>query len=174
MAFRAQDTYIRDRRDGTLSWTAYDTVTLLWAPLIIAAYVVTCLWLWYVRKNVEILRPQIKHARRRGGWVWAGWLVPVVSFWFPYQIVRDVGTVPPTPMSPASRPPRLGLWWGAWLGSMLTIQIGQSIAMDGDERALEFLGAAESLSAALTVLACVLWVRVVRHILADQARWGAV
>ncbi len=55
----------------------------------LAAAVVTCLWLWQSRVLAEAVSPGRGHARSRV-WVWLGWIVPVVAFWFPYQVVRDV------------------------------------------------------------------------------------
>nr|BFF17814.1 hypothetical protein GCM10025730_13350 [Promicromonospora thailandica] len=77
--------------DGALAsaFTGYDAVGLLLVPVQIAAYVVACLWLSTSRATAEALDPRYVHARGRV-WAWLGWWVPVVSFWFPYQVVRDV------------------------------------------------------------------------------------
>lgn len=53
----------------------------------ILAYVITAtafvMWLYRVRTNAEILLPD-GHRRSRP-WVIFGWLVPIISFWFPKQ-----------------------------------------------------------------------------------------
>ena len=71
------------------------------------ALVTTGLWLWKVRRNVD----QIDRAdqRHRRIWIWLGWLVPIMNYWFPLQIVRDVGE--------SSQRPRLPYrsWWAAWV-----------------------------------------------------------
>jgi hypothetical protein len=49
--------------------TTYDVVSLLKFLLYLAAYMVTCMWLWGVRRNAEALNPIARHVRDRG-WVW--------------------------------------------------------------------------------------------------------
>jgi hypothetical protein len=43
------------------------------------------------------------------GWAAAGWFVPIISLWYPYQAVRDLVPVD----HPARR--RVGWWWTCWL-----------------------------------------------------------
>jgi hypothetical protein len=45
------------------------------------------------------------------GWAAAGWFVPIISFWYPYQAVRDLVPVD----HPARR--RVGWWWACWLSA---------------------------------------------------------
>ncbi|MDP9094771.1 MAG: DUF4328 domain-containing protein [Actinomycetota bacterium] len=48
-------------------------------------------------------------ARRATVWAWLGFIVPVVSFWFPYQVAADC-----TPHGDPAR--RLVAWWWAlWI-----------------------------------------------------------
>ena len=47
------------------------------------------------------------------GWAAAGWLVPIVNFWFPYQVVRDA--LPPG--HPARH--QVGWWWGLHIGTSI-------------------------------------------------------
>jgi hypothetical protein len=53
------------------------------------AALVFLFWLWRVRDNSEILHGPEAH-RRSAGWTLWGWVVSVVDFWFPYQVVRDL------------------------------------------------------------------------------------
>lgn len=48
-------------------------------------------------------------ARRATVWAWLGFLIPVVNFWFPYQVAADA--------TPAGDPARrlVGWWWTWWL-----------------------------------------------------------
>ena len=43
------------------------------------------------------------------GWAAAGWIVPIINLWYPYQAVRD--------LLPVDHPARrlVGWWWAAWL-----------------------------------------------------------
>lgn len=73
-------------------------------------------WLWRVRLNVEQLDPDGQRLGR--GWVIGGWVVPIVWFWFPYRIVKDVWrTSSPADVEAPHTPVKL--WWFAWVASFL-------------------------------------------------------
>jgi hypothetical protein len=69
-------------------------------------------------KAAEVARNLGYPAKRSSGWVVAGWFVPIVNFWFPYQAVRDC--LPPR--HPARS--KVSMWWTVDLvGSFLAIPI---------------------------------------------------
>jgi hypothetical protein len=164
LAFAAQDAYLEAAELGESSldvWTTYDAMAFPWLFAGIAAYVLTCLWLYRVRTNVDITHRGAHHARKKG-WVWGGWVVPVVAVWFPFQIVRDLlkaqrGSAPTA---------LLGWWWGFWLVTNITAQIGpQLIGLDEiDTASVEFLGIAEGVDATLNLVALILWLAIIRRI----------
>lgn len=171
LAWPAEQEYLDAADNGTKAydvWTPYDLAALPQFPLLIATYVVTCLWLFKVRTNHEILSPGTHHARKRG-WVWGGWVCPVVSLWFPFQIVRDVARDPRTYTSGNAL---IGWWWAAWLIALFTDQIGARLVsgIDIDKGAVSALGTVETINASFIVAAFVLWVMTVRRIgrLQDQ------
>lgn len=57
-------------------------------PAIAVVGIVFVIWLMRARENAENLSPY-PHRRTRG-WLFGGWLVPVVNLWFPKQIVDDI------------------------------------------------------------------------------------
>ena len=73
----------------------------------LVALVATALWLTMVRRNVD----QIDRAGQRRGriWIWFGWLVPIINYWYPFQIVRDLGESSQQPKLPYRS------WWAAWV-----------------------------------------------------------
>jgi len=88
------------------TWT--DVTALRWHVATgLLAVATTSGWLWTVRRNVE----QIDRAgqRRRRIWVWLAWLVPIINYWYPFQIVRDVGESSQRPKLPYRS------WWAAWV-----------------------------------------------------------
>lgn len=170
LAYAAQDDYLEASRRGEKAyevWTSYDLMGIPWIAVALVAYVVTSLWLYQVRSNLEIMRPDAEHARRKG-WVWAGWLVPVVSLWFPLQVVSDIlkglQAKPSTTL--------LGGWWTAWLLTLLTSQIGPQMAGldDIDTDAVRRLGDIEGTNAAFTLIAVVLWLMIIWRIAKAQDR----
>jgi hypothetical protein len=71
-----------------------------------AALIVLAVWTY---KSTTAMRSFGHRTTHSPGWTAAGWLVPVVSLWFPYQSVRD--------LVPLHHPARrtVGWWWACWL-----------------------------------------------------------
>jgi hypothetical protein len=147
--------------------TPYDVAGIMWFPVSIAAYVVTCLWLYRVRVNAEVLSPSVHHFRKRW-WVWGSWVVPIVNLGFPYQVVRDISTNERGEVTA----PRINTWWTFWLLSFFIEYLGlrviniQSSADVAD--AYSGLGIIETTNAVLSVVAFVLWIKIIRRIAENQ------
>lgn len=148
---------------------AYDGVVLLAVVAQLVALVLTAVWLTAVRRNVEQAAPG---SQRRGGvWTWLGWLVPVVSLWFPYQVVTDAGR------ASTRRALAYGGWWAAFLVALglqnVAAQLvgGWSGVVDAD--LVQALPVVEALGVAALVIAFVLWVRIVLAVGAAHDRWDA-
>lgn len=159
---------------GDAPLTVYDLVSLPSIPLLLTALVFTAIWLTNLRTNVDVLAPEVLHARSK---VWAtlGWFVPFVSLWFPLQFVRDVRHASqPDPVQRrigASVGPLLGFWWFTWL---VLAALGRAVssAAIGTEPDVAMAGALDTLelvNAVVTTVACVLWVRIVQQIERNQA-----
>lgn len=153
------------RSEGELA-PVHVVYSLLGLPLIasmIAAYVVTNVWLTRARDNGDLITPHFAHRRSRI-WIWLGWFVPIVSFWFPRQVVDDVhrASLGVRDDSHHVATGRLNLWWALWIGSIFLDQLvtrhsfGASATESGIAPGLE-LAAAVVLAAAL-----VPWLLVVR------------
>jgi hypothetical protein len=103
----------------------------------------------------------VQHERARG-WIWAGWLVPIVAVWFPFQVVRDIRKT--VELDGQKRMPATGLWWGLWLAFVVAGQVGTRMSTSGDAAAPETystLGPVETLSALLAVPAFAVWAMLV-------------
>ena len=155
-----------DVLDGPLF--AYDIVNLGLIPAFIASYVVGCLWLQRARSNAERISPGWPHARSRV-WVWLGWWVPIVSFWFPYQVVRDVRAGSP---GHARTSGGVGAWWTFYLLFLLTWRVaGATVPISGvpDADLARLLPWVESVATVAMLVCLVLWLRLVREITTAQA-----
>jgi hypothetical protein len=105
--------------EGVKALTTFDAISRVG---LLASGITLMIWLWAARKNAEAL---CRAGHRLGrGWVIGGWVCPVVSLWFPCQILDDVWRTsnPHTPADtldvsvlPHSRPVRA--WWLTWLAS---------------------------------------------------------
>lgn len=167
LAFPAAGRY-REASDALDVFTAYDAVSVASVLPALAAWIVTSLWLGAARTNAVTLRPDLPHTHGPA-WVWLGWVVPVVSLWFPYQVVRDLWRV----SGPVDRS-LLGWWWGTWVaGPVIMVVAGAFVPFSGPAgSSVNALGPTAVLGAAVVTVSFVLWVRIVRTITAGQRRLG--
>ncbi|MFE7508105.1 DUF4328 domain-containing protein [Promicromonospora sp. NPDC057488] len=148
------------------TFTGYDAMTLLSGLVQLAAYVVTCLWLYQSRSTAVAANPTFRH-QRGPVWVWLGWMVPVVAFWFPFQVVRDVRRA--TSRGPVSG---IGGWWAAWLvffgASNLVGRLVASSSEDSASSAADALVGLEGVATLACIVALVLWIRIIRDVTRAQ------
>ncbi len=79
---------------------------------VLAAMVMFVAWFYRARVNAEGHGwPQ----RRSPGWAIAAWVVPVVNFWFPFQIMADIWRAGLPAQARASRAILPGIWWASLL-----------------------------------------------------------
>jgi hypothetical protein len=140
---------------------------------LVAAWVVSCLWLLQVRDNARLIRPPIPQ-RRGAAWVWLGWWVPIASFFVPFQVVRDVldGS---DQLGPGTRRPRftgaiLGWWWAAWLVTLVLGRVESSL-LDSVERGATSAAAVQGVAGVnivATLVGLALWCLLVQRIIVRQ------
>ena len=109
---------------------------------------------------------------RACAWLGLGWwVVPIVSLWFPFNVVRDIADATRNPARRGPSNPTLALWWGAWLAYLVTVQISSRlIPWNGDPgpsaaRALMWV---EIVNAVLSVVALVFWVGIIYGVQRSQ------
>lgn len=76
--------------------------------------------IWLYQAATFALRAGLP-ARRSPVWAVVGWIIPIVSFWFPYQSTVDLFP----PGHPGRR--KVGRWWALWLvtqGMVIVVVIG--------------------------------------------------
>lgn len=159
---------IHDAETGSISFGVYDAIGIVYLPLGIATYIVTCLWLYRCRTNVDLLRPEANQVRRPG-WIWFGWMTPFVAAWFPYQVVRDLGSRPASEGQPAQRPPGLGPWWTFWLISNVISNAGLPVVLTEDVDVIKYSSEFDIATGLTMAVGAVFWIGIVRHLQRDQA-----
>ncbi|MFG2458923.1 DUF4328 domain-containing protein [Streptomyces sp. NPDC048523] len=97
------------------------------ALLMVACAVVVVVWLWRVRLNAEVFAPD-GHRKARA-WVIAGWVVPIVSLWYPRRVVVDIWDASSTGDKPDGHA-LINAWWTLWL---LSLTLGQVLYTAFDE-----------------------------------------
>jgi hypothetical protein len=144
-------------------FTAYDAAGAL-VVLSIAAWIVTCVWLQRAYQNAAAYQ---RYALSRSAvWVWLGWIVPIVAFWFPKQIIDDV-TRTTARAADVGRGRGTGWWWGMWLLFLFLGNAAGRLGMHGitGEAGEVVIIPGLHLALALTgTIAFVLWLPIVNRI----------
>jgi hypothetical protein len=164
-SFSAVDAYREAAANGDdVGLTAHDLLGLL-GLLQVPNLIVTGLWLSGARDNAVRLAPRA--VRRGAAWCWLAWFLPIVSLWFPKQMVDDVWRGTASSLPPGSpdrrdvyRPVPTALWWGLFLVYLAlnraTARLG--LADGGIVPVVEIAVAISGVAA----LSC--WIRVVRTV----------
>src|SRR4051812_14782377 len=95
-------------------------VALVLIGFYLAVVVGWLVWFFRMRRNVEAWRPEFQ--RRGRGWAVGAWFCPIVNYWFPYQIARDVWDDTEQDLNGTMiRPsrPLLHIWWLAFVAMSL-------------------------------------------------------
>lgn len=106
----------RDAAANGLGWwqvedTPYDSIGYFYLPVQVVAFLIGSQWLYRSRRVADVLSPSFRHTHRPSR-VWLAWAFPVLNFWFPYQVVRDIRRATiglATTAAPVRR------WWLLWL-----------------------------------------------------------
>lgn len=169
-------TAIRGYRDGTASASDLDTADTVNVVVGVPAFLVTLaagivfiMWLYNARINAERLTPAAEHRRSRT-WVWLGWFVPFVNFWFPKQVIDDVWRAS-VPLRQRVQHRLVTQWWTAFVLMWLLDRAYLHSYRNGVLTTDSFLSAAilSTLSAIAGVVAAALAVQVVKRISAFQS-----
>lgn len=130
-------------------------------------WIVASTWLLRARRNARLMSPQAEHVRSEV-WVWLGWVIPIVSFWFPYQVVRDIVRGSLGPDGP--RRVTVGWWWAAWVLPLILNPVTRGSIMEGGavSQTTSVNASMATVNAVLGVVAFAFWVRIVRAIVDAQ------
>ncbi|MFD6447630.1 DUF4328 domain-containing protein [Promicromonospora sp. NPDC060204] len=147
-------------------FTAYDGMGVLSVVVQIAAFIVTAIWLYQSRSTAVAANPTFIH-KRGPVWAWLGWWVPVVSFWFPFQVVRDVRrATSPRPVS------EIGAWWGTWLVFLSVSNLVGRLTAAGNpgsaQSAADVMVPMEAVATVAMIVSLFLWIRIIRDITRAQ------
>jgi len=149
----------------TLDWSVvvYGLGSGLTVLALIAGWVTGSMWLFRARSNADLLEPGRGHARS-SGWAWGGWICPIVSFWFPFQVVRDVHKA----LTPLSTWPVIGWWWGFYIVMTIGWRISGSVEDDATSATASSAQSVAIFFAIVMVVTLVLWGLVLRKVTKEQ------
>jgi uncharacterized protein DUF4328 len=137
------------------AFIAYNVLVTLWLLVGVATFVLVGLWLGQARRNAARIAPD--QQRLSKVWVWLSWIVPIVNFWFPKQVVDDVWRS--TVRDPGE--PRTGWWWGTFIAALALTWLRNALSSGhvSIDWVVNWL-----LVAVMTTVAAVFWIRVVQTI----------
>lgn len=154
---------------STLAWVwvgASIAISFALFAVLITLYVVGCLWLLRSYDLAKVVNPGFPMRRSRA-WVWLGWWIPIVSFWFPLQVVDDVRRA--TAKDQTRTTP--GVWWTAWIVALLATNSSGRLFNSEDvlsRDAMIVVAMLDAVSAIALVIACIKWISIIRGITRDQ------
>ncbi|TDP42306.1 DUF4328 domain-containing protein [Nocardia ignorata] len=99
---------------------------LLSLLLMFVSWIVLVVWMLRARGNAQMVSPSPHHLSTP--WAFWGWVVPVVSLWFPPLFLHDIAKA----SSPQQRgTPLVPLWWITWIAAWLTFWTGTILTASG-------------------------------------------
>ncbi len=143
-------------------------ISLLSIPVLVGVWIVTSVWLARARGNAVLINPQGQ--RRTEGWVWFGWVLPIIYFWFPKQILDDTaGATVPAAGDP--KPVNTTPYWSLWVTSIVLSVFATSLGfLEADQTVVDILRYGE---AAVLTVALIPWIQLVRRLSAAQDKLAA-
>ena len=140
--------------------TAYDAMTVIIPITMISSWVITSLWLKKLHIAATATNPTAMRLKRP--WVFWSWIVPVVSLWFPKNIIEDLLKSEGSDESKSLIGKDTLTWWLTWVGFALVNNIGIVSAFDAADGYVPIRPELELAGACLLTGAYLVWIRIVK------------
>jgi hypothetical protein len=140
--------------------TTYDAMTVLIPITMISSWVITSLWLKRLHLAATATNPTAMRLKRP--WVFWSWIVPVVSLWFPKNLIEDLLKSDATDEAKALIGKDTLTWWLTWIGFALVNNVGIVSAFDAPDGYVPIRPELELAGACLLTGAYLVWIRIVK------------
>ena len=140
--------------------TAYDAMTVIIPITMISSWAITSLWLKKLHIAATATNPTAMRLKRP--WVFWSWIVPVVSLWFPKNIIEDLLKAEGSDESKSLIGKDTLTWWLTWVGFALVNNIGIVSAFDAADGYVPIRPELELAGACLLTGAYLVWIRIVK------------
>lgn len=140
--------------------TAYDAMTVIIPITMISSWVITSLWL----KKLHIVATEANESaiRLKRPWVFWSWIVPVVSLWFPKNLIEDLLKANGTDEAKSLVGKDTLTWWLTWVGFALVNNVGIVAEFDAPDGYVPIRPELELAGACLLTGAYLVWIRIVK------------
>jgi hypothetical protein len=140
--------------------TAYDAMAVLIPITMIGSWIITSLWLKKLHIAATAINPTAMRLKRP--WVFWSWIVPVVSLWFPKNLIEDLLRSEATDQAKALIGRDTLTWWLTWIGFALVNNVGIVSAFDAPDTYVPIRPELELAGACLLTGAYLVWIRIVK------------
>ena len=168
---------LKDIRDGVFSDAAVDFAdsagVMVGTGLIcatLACYIANAIWIYRASSNARALDPA--PGRISPGWAVAWYFIPIASLWMPFRAMKQMWNTSHRPGDSldAAVPGHFALWWGMWIVGSILANISAQISLrDDDVDSYIASGWIDLATTPLTVVAAVLFLRIMNEITQAQA-----
>jgi len=140
--------------------TAYDAMTVIIPITMISSWVITSRWLKQLHITATAANPNA--IRLKLPWVFWSWIVPVVSLWFPKQIIEDLLKANGEDDAKSLIGKDSLTWWLTWVGFALVNNIGIVSTFNAPADYIPIRPELELAGACLLTGAYLVWIRIVK------------
>jgi hypothetical protein len=126
----------------------------------ISSWVITSLWLKKLHITATATNPTAMRLKRP--WVFWSWIVPVVSLWFPKNLIEDLLKSEGSDEAKTLIGKDTLTWWLTWVGFALVNNIGIVSAFDAADGYVPIRPELELAGACLLTGAYLVWIRIVK------------
>jgi hypothetical protein len=142
--------------------TTYDAMTVLIPITMISSWVITSLWLKRLHMAATATNPTAMRLKRP--WVFWSWIVPVVSLWFPKNLIEDLLKANGSDEAKSLVGKDTLTWWLTWVGFALVNNVGIVAEFDAPEGYVPIRPELELAGACLLTGAYLVWIRIVKSL----------
>ena len=140
--------------------TAYDAMAVIIPITMISSWVITSRWLKQLHITATAANPNA--IRLKLPWVFWSWIVPVVSLWFPKQIIEDLLKANGEDDAKSLIGKDSLTWWLTWVGFALVNNIGIVSTFNAPADYIPIRPELELAGACLLTGAYLVWIRIVK------------
>jgi hypothetical protein len=142
--------------------TTYNSLSVIVPITMIGAWVFTSKWLQGIYDQVASENPTAIRLKRP--WTAWGWLVPVVSLWFPKFLIDDLLKAKAIKSDDPVTARDTRLWWATWISFSLINNIGVVALVTAEKGYVPIRPELEIAGACMLTGSYLVWIRIIRAI----------